>query len=344
MGLTYEQAGVSIARGDAVARAAKRWARATLRPEILAGVGGFGAVFRIPAGYRRPLLVAATDGVGTKLHVASLAGRHDTVGIDLVAMNANDILTLGAEPLAFLDYFVTERLEVEVASAVLRGISRGCKRAGCALVGGETAEHPGCFAPGEYDLAGFVVGVVEADQIVDGRRIVPGDVVIGLASSGLHSNGFSLARHILFERHRLPLDARLPELRRPLAQELLEPTRIYVRAVRALPRAALKGMAHITGGGIVENLPRVLPPGCAAVLRTGSWPVPGIFRALQRLGEVSEAEMYRTFNMGLGFVLVVAAAHAASVLKALKRRRIGAYRVGEIVRCPRGERQRVRLE
>lgn len=338
MGSTYEQAGVSIARGDRVARAARRLARATLRREVVSGIGGFGAAFRIPAGYRRPLLVAATDGVGTKLKVAAMVGRHDTVGIDLVAMNVNDILTLGAEPLAFLDYFVAERLEPQIAERVLAGIARGCKLAGCALVGGETAEHPGCFVPGEYDLAGFVIGVVEERDVVDGRRIVPGDVVLGLASSGLHSNGFSLVRHVLFDRQRLPLDAVLPEVGRPLAEELLEPTRIYVRAVRSLPRGTLKGMAHVTGGGILENLPRVLPAQCGARLRKGSWPVPGIFRAIERLGEVPEEEMYRTFNMGLGFLLVVAAADAAAVAQALRRRRVAAYPVGEIVRWRRGPR------
>lgn len=333
---TYERAGVSIERGEAVARAARQLARRTMRREILAGVGGFGAAFRVPAHYRRPVLVAATDGVGTKLRVAAMARRHDTVGVDLVAMNVNDILTLGAEPLAFLDYFVTERLDPTVARAVLRGIARGCREAGCALVGGETAEHPGCFVPGEYDLAGFVIGVVEETEIVDGRRIAPGDVVIGLASSGLHSNGFSLVRDILFDRHRLSLSAVLPEVGRPLAEELLEPTRIYVRAVRALPRRAVKGMAHITGGGIVENLPRILPRSTAARLRTDSWPVPGIFRALQRLGPVAPEEMFRTFNMGLGFLLVVPETELSQVLRLLRRQRVAAFPVGEIVPRRRG--------
>lgn len=331
IGSTYADAGVSLERGDAVVRVARQAARATLRPEVLSGIGGFGAAFRIPGRYRRPVLVAATDGVGTKLRVAAMAGRHDTVGVDLVAMNVNDILTLGAEPLVFLDYFVAERLDPSQTAEVLRGVARGCKEAGCALVGGETAEHPGCFVPGEYDLAGFVVGVVEETELVDGRNIVPGDVIIGLASSGLHSNGFSLVRHILFDRHHLPLSTVLPEVERPLGDELLKPTRIYVRAVRALPRSAIKGMAHITGGGIVENLARTLPRQTAARLRMESWPVPGIFRALQRLGPVAPEEMFRTFNMGLGFLIVVPEAEASPVLRHLHRHRVPAFAVGQIV-------------
>jgi phosphoribosylformylglycinamidine cyclo-ligase len=314
-----------------------------VRPEVVAGVGGFAALFRIPKGYRRPLLVASTDGVGTKLRVALMMKRHDTIGIDLVAMNVNDILTLGAEPVAFLDYYVTDKLQPRIAAAVLKGIAHGCRLAGCSLIGGETAEHPGCFLPGEYDLAGFTVGVVEEGEVVDGRRIVPGDVIIGLASSGLHSNGYSLVRHLCFERARLSLRVRPPELSVPLGEELLRPTRIYVRAVRTLPRGAVKGMAHITGGGIIGNLPRILPAACEARLWLGSWPVPGIFTLLQRLGTVQRDEMLRTFNMGIGFVFVVGRRQADAVLAALKRQRERAYVIGEVVRARRGATSRVAL-
>jgi len=341
--VSYAQAGVSIAAGDRVTAAARAAARATLRPEVVAGVGGFGALFRIPRGYRRPLLVTSTDGVGTKLRVALMMKRHETIGIDLVAMNVNDILTLGAEPVAFLDYYVTDKLQPRVAAAVLKGIARGCHLAGCSLIGGETAEHPGCFLPGEYDLAGFTVGVVEEDQVIDGRRIVPGDVIIGLPSSGLHSNGYSLVRHICFARAKLSLRTRPPELRVPLGEELLRPTRIYVRTVRALPRGAVKGMAHITGGGITGNLPRILPRGCTARIRSGSWPVPGIFTLLQRLGAVRRDEMFRTFNMGIGYILIVGARQADAVLATLRRRRERAYVIGAVERAGRGAHARVVL-
>lgn len=344
MAVSYRDAGVSIAAGERVAAAAKAAARATARPEIVAGVGGFGALFRIPRGYRRPLLVTSTDGVGTKLRVALMMRRHDTIGIDLVAMNVNDILTLGAEPVAFLDYFVTDRLQPDVAADVLKGIARGCRLAGCSLIGGETAEHPGCFIPGEYDLAGFTVGVVEESEVVDGRRIVPGDVVIGLPSSGLHSNGFSLVRHLCFERARLSMRSRPAELAVPLGSELLRPTRIYVPTIRRLPARLFKGMAHITGGGITGNLPRILPKGCAARIRLGSWPVPGIFRLLQRLGPVPRDEMFATFNMGIGFILVVGKRNADTVLAALKRRREPAYVIGEIERAGRRVAEGVALD
>lgn len=332
MAISYREAGVDIELGERVARIAARVARKTQRPEIVSGVGGFGALFRLPRRYRRPLVVTATDGVGTKLAVANMVGKHDTVGIDLVAMNVNDILTLGAEPLVFLDYFVAERLELAVAEQVLRGIARGCRLAGCALVGGETAEHPGCMSEGEYDLAGFVVGVVEEREVVDGHSIRAGDVLLGLESSGLHSNGFSLVRHVLFERARLDLEAQLPELRRPLAEELLEPTRVYVRAIQALARSQIHGMAHITGGGLVENVARTFPPDLCARLVLGSWPVPPIFHLVQRLGPVEEEEMMRTFNMGIGFVLVVPAKAVDGIVASLRRRRMRAWVIGEVVR------------
>ncbi len=308
-----------------------------MRKEVVAGIGGFGAAFRIPAGYRRPLLVSSTDGVGTKLRIALMANRHDTIGIDLVAMNVNDILTLGAEPLVFLDYYVTDKLQPRIATAVLKGIAQGCKLAGCALIGGETAEHPGCFLEGEYDLAGFTVGVVEEDEIIDGRNIKPGDVVLGLSSSGLHSNGYSLVRHICFDRAGLTLKSRPPELDGSLGEELLRPTRIYVRSVRSiLGTGWIKGMAHITGGGITGNLPRALPPGCGAEIRIGSWPVPPVFSMLQRLGEVDRNEMFRTFNMGIGLAMIVAPENVDGVRRLLRRQREHVYVIGEVVRLKRG--------
>jgi phosphoribosylformylglycinamidine cyclo-ligase len=339
--VTYHDVGVSIAAGDRAVAAAKAAARTTARPEIVAGVGGFGALFRAPSGYRKPLLVASTDGVGTKLRIALMMKRHHTIGIDLVAMNVNDILTLGAEPLVFLDYYVTDKLQPGIAAAVLKGIARGCRLAGCSLIGGETAEHPGCFMPGEYDLAGFTVGVVEEDAVIDGQTIVPGDAIIGLRSSGLHSNGYSLVRHLCFEKARLSLRARPRELTVPLGEELMRPTRIYVPLVRRLPRRAIKGMAHITGGGITENLPRILPRGCQAHIHLRSWPVPGVFHLLQRLGAVQRDEMFRTFNMGIGFILVVGKRDANAVLALLKRQHERAYLIGEIARAQRGVRERV---
>jgi phosphoribosylformylglycinamidine cyclo-ligase len=335
MAVTYRRAGVDIVAGDRVAAAARTLARSTLRSEVVAGVGGFGAMFRIPRGYRRPLIVTSTDGVGTKLRIAFMRNRHDTVGIDLVAMNVNDILTLGAEPVAFLDYFACGKLHPGVAAQVLAGIAAGCRQAGCSLIGGETAELPSFYAPGEYDLAGFAVGVVEEDAVVDGRRVTPGDVVIGLPSNGLHSNGYSLARHICFDVAGLSLRKRPPELSETLGDALLRPTRIYVATVRALPPGAVKAMAHITGGGIVGNLPRVFPEGCAVRVHLGSWPVPGIFTLLARLGAVERDEMFRTFNMGIGFVLVVASNEASRVLALLRRRREAAYVIGEVTRAPR---------
>ncbi len=335
MTVTYAKAGVSIAAGDRVTEAAKRAAKTTRRPEVVAGVGGFGALFSVPKGYKNPLIVTATDGVGTKLKIAFALRRHDTVGIDLVAMNVNDILTLGAEPVAFLDYIVTDRVQPKVLASVLDGIAEGCRQAGCALIGGETAEHPGAFTPGEYDLAGFTVGVVERQQVIDGKRIVPGDLILGLPSSGLHSNGFSLVRHLLLEKQKLSLGKRLPGFDVALGEELLRPTRIYVKALRGLPRGIVKGMAHITGGGITGNLTRAFPKGCSAVVRRGSWPVPAIFDVLQRSGPVATAEMYRTFNMGIGLAMVVAERDLDTVLATMKRRREAAYLIGEVTRAGR---------
>lgn len=332
---TYAAAGVDIDAGERLVRKIAPLARATRRPEILAGVGGFAALARIPTGYRHPLLVTCTDGVGTKLRIAFALDRHDTIGIDLVAMSVNDLLTVGAEPLLFLDYFATGALDVRQGTALVRGIARGCRLAGCSLVGGETAELPSFYRRGEYDVAGFAVGVVERGAVLDGRRIRPGNVLIGLPSVGLHSNGYALARNVLLERGRLSLDAVLPELRGPLGDELLRPTRIYVGPVRdllaSMPRA-IRGMAHVTGGGLPGNVPRILPRGCRALIRRGSWRVPPIFTVIERMGRVTRSEMDRTFNNGIGFVLVVAPAAAAEALARLRARRLRPALIGEIVR------------
>ncbi len=332
MGTTYKQAGVDIEAGDAFVERIKPYAARTVRPEVLAGVGGFGGLFALPPGrYREPVLVAGTDGVGTKLKVAFQAGRHGTVGIDLVAMSVNDILTCGAEPLFFLDYFATGRLEVDAAAEVVKGIAQGCEQAGCTLLGGETAEMPGFYARGEYDLAGFCVGVVERSDIIDGRGVAPGDALIGLPSSGLHSNGYSLARKVLLEDAKLALDAVPEGLDRPLADALLEPTRIYVKDALALMKAVkVKGFAHITGSGIPGNLPRCLPDGTRAVLEEKAWKRPPIFELIQRLGRVERKEMYDTFNMGLGLIAVVAKADVPAALAALKARGVEAAEVGRV--------------
>ncbi|ATB27003.1 phosphoribosylformylglycinamidine cyclo-ligase [Melittangium boletus] len=332
MGTTYKQAGVDIEAGDAFVERIKPHAARTMRPEVLAGVGGFGGLFALPPGkYREPVLVAGTDGVGTKLKVAFQAGRHGTVGVDLVAMSVNDILTSGAEPLFFLDYFATGRLEVDAAAEVVKGIAQGCEQAGCALLGGETAEMPGFYARGEYDLAGFCVGVVERSEIIDGRSVKPGDALIGLASSGLHSNGYSLARKVLLEDAKLALHEVPEGLERPLVDALLEPTRIYVKDALALMKTVkVKGLSHITGSGIPGNLPRCLPDGTRAVLDDTAWKRPPIFDLIQRLGGVARSEMYDTFNMGLGLIAVVAREDVAVALALLEARGVEASEVGRI--------------
>ncbi|SRR5581483_8145999 len=336
--LTYAAAGVSIEAGDELVRRIAPIAKSTAVAGVLAGVGGFSALFDLQGrGYRCPILVSSTDGVGTKLKIAFMTGIHDTVGIDLVAMSVNDILTQGAAPLFFLDYFACGRLDVGVAEAVVRGIAAGCRAAGCALIGGETAEHPGDFPRGEYDLAGFAVGVLEKKQIIDPAAIAAGDVLIGLPSSGLHSNGYSLARKVLLERARLKIHRRVAELGRTLGEELLEPTRIYARIMKKLFAAGcVKGAAHITGGGITGNLPRVLPKGRAALIARGSWPVPAVFSLIQKLGAVAQDEMDRTFNNGLGMILVVGPKRADRALALLERMRERAFVVGEIRNGARG--------
>lgn len=338
-GLTYKRAGVDIDEGARLVRLIKPMARATFRPGVLGGIGGFGALFSINLKrYKRPVLVSSTDGVGTKLKIALMMDKHDTIGIDLVAMGVNDIITSGAEPLSFLDYFATGRLDVERASQVIKGIARGCKEAGCSLVGGETAEMPDFYKPGEYDLAGFTVGVVERKRIIDGSAIRPGDRIIGLASSGLHSNGYSLARQALFDKLGLEVKDRVKGLKKTIGEELLIPTRIYVKPILSLlKRFKLKGIAHITGGGFIENIPRVLPKGCKAVIKKGSWPIPFIFRFLKEKGGIHEMEMFRTFNCGIGMVIAVSKKEEAGVLKGLKELKERAYIIGEIVKRRDGE-------
>ena len=314
--------------GDQLVENIKHFASRTLRDGVLAGIGGFGALFEVPKSYREPVLVSGTDGVGTKLKLAFHLNRHDTIGIDLVAMSVNDILVQGAEPLFFLDYFACGKLAVDTATQVVKGIAAGCEQAGCALIGGETAEMPGMYAAGEYDLAGFAVGVVEKSGIIDGTGIVAGDVVLGLASSGAHSNGYSLVRKIA-EISGADLSSDFDG--RTLGEALLAPTRIYVRPVLAAMRTVrIKGLAHITGGGLVENVPRVLPSNVKAVLAKSAWPRPQLFGWLQRSGNVAEAEMHRVFNCGIGMVVIVAAEDAGRAQQALEREGESVFRIGEI--------------
>jgi len=335
--LTYRDAGVDIEAGDEAVRRIAPLAKATFRPEVLGGIGAFAAFVRLPAGYREPVLVSSTDGAGTKLKVAFLADRHETVGIDLVAMGVNDLLVHGAEPLYFLDYIGIGKLDPARVEALVSGVAEGCRRAGCALVGGETAELPDLYAPGEYDLAGFAVGVVERERIVDGSAVKPGDVVLGLASSGLHSNGYTLVRRIVFDVMRLDVAAPLPGTGRSVGDELLEPTRIYAAAVKTLLAAVpVTAMAHITGGGLTGNLPRVLPAGCRAVLRRSAWHEPPVFATLREAGNVSEAEMLRTFNLGVGYVVVVRAGDAGRAQQALEAAGETVSVIGEIVAGERG--------
>jgi phosphoribosylformylglycinamidine cyclo-ligase len=330
--VSYRDAGVDIDAGDALVERIKPLAKRTLRPEVIAGIGGFGALIEIGARYKEPVLVAGTDGVGTKLKLAFELARHDTIGIDLVAMSVNDILVQGAEPLFFLDYFACGRLDVAVASDVIAGIARGCEQAGCALIGGETAEMPGMYAIGEYDLAGFAVGVVEKSAIIDGRSIAPGDAVLGIASSGPHSNGFSLVRRVVDLAH-ADLRARFDDTdRRTLGEALLAPTRIYVKPLLALARSVrVKGMAHITGGGLTGNVPRILPANVAARLDRARWPRPPVFDWLQRNGRVTDDEMHRVFNCGIGMIVVVAAADAERACAELVHHGETVYRIGDIV-------------
>ena len=338
--ITYKAAGVDVAAGERLVGRIRRIARNTARPGLLVGIGGFSALFDVAAlKYRHPVLVSSTDGVGTKVKVALMMNVHDTVGVDLVAMSVNDILSQGAEPLFFLDYLVCGKLDVDLAAAVVRGIAEGCRQAGCVLIGGETAEHPGDYADGQYDLGGFAVGVVEKAKLLNPSAIVPGDVLIGLPSTGLHSNGYSLARKVLLDIKGLRLGDRIAELGRTLGEEMLEPTRIYAKVIRALlGRYPLKGIAHITGGGIPGNLPRVFPPGRRAWIARRSWSVPPIFRLIQRFGGVTQPEMDRTFNNGLGMILVVGKKEADGIGRALEKMGEKHFVIGEIRKGDRGVR------
>ena len=342
-GLSYRDAGVNIDAGDALVENIKPFAKRTMRPEVLAGIGGFGALIELPKRYREPVLVAGTDGVGTKLKLAFAMDQHATIGIDLVAMSVNDILVQGAEPLFFLDYYVCEKLDVRIATEVVKGIAAGCEMAGCALIGGETAEHPNAFPVGEYDLAGFAVGVVEKSKAIDGSRIAEGDVLIGLAASGLHSNGFSLVRKIV---ERAGADLATPFTRlaptgssetRSLGAVLLEPTRIYVRPVRGLmEKVDVKGMAHITGGGITGNTHRMFPDGLCAEVRADGWPRPPVFAWLQQAGGIASDEMLRTFNCGIGFIVVVAERDADDALRFLDYAGESAFVIGKVLKSDAG--------
>ncbi len=331
--LSYKDAGVDIDAGDALVERIKPLARRTMREGVLAGIGGFGALFEVPKRYREPVLVSGTDGVGTKLKLAFEWDMHDGVGIDLVAMSVNDVLVQGAEPLFFLDYFACGKLDVDTAARVVAGIARGCEESGCALIGGETAEMPGMYPPGEYDLAGFCVGVVEKSRILTGADVRAGDVVLGLASNGVHSHGFSLVRKCL-ERAGANLPATLDG--RPLREAVMAPTRLYVKPVlAALQQHPIKALAHITGGGLLENIPRVLPEGLAAHLVKGSWPQSELFGWLQRTAGIDDHEMNRTFNNGIGMVVVVAADHADATAATLRAQGETVYPIGTI--APRGD-------
>lgn len=331
-GLTYKDAGVNISLADEVIKELTPIIQSTYREGVVGSIGHFGSLFEIPSKYKKPVLVSSTDGVGTKLKIAFMSGVHNSVGIDLVAMCVNDILTLGAEPLFFLDYFATGKLSPSIAKAVLEGIVHGCKEAGCALIGGETAEMPGFYQAQEYDLCGFVVGVVEKDEIISGKDVEVDDVIIGLGSSGLHSNGYSLVRKLFFELNHYRLDAYIEELGTTLVEELLKPTLIYVKAFKALKGEGIriKAMAHITGGGIPGNLPRVLPNEVHAVIYSDSWTEPKIFSLIRKLGKIAEEEMRKTFNLGIGYTIVVAPEDVAKALRVLEIAGYKAFRIGHI--------------
>ena len=333
--LSYAAAGVSIDAGDELVERIKPAAKKTMIPGVLGSIGGFGALFEVSKEYKNPVLVTGTDGVGTKLMLAFKLGRHDTVGQDLVAMSVNDILVQGAKSLFFLDYYACGKLDVDVAARVVAGVAKGCELAGCALIGGETAEMPGMYPEGEYDLAGFAVGVVEKNAIIDGRSILPGDVVLGLASSGPHSNGFSLIRKVVEVSG---ADWNMPFDGATLADRAMEPTRIYVKQVLSVMKSVtIKGMAHITGGGLLENIPRVLPEGVQAQIDGSSWKRPAIFDWLQEKGNIDAHEMHRVFNNGIGLAVIVAAEDAERAMKAFEAEGETVYRIGEIAALPEGE-------
>jgi len=339
----YKSAGVDIDAGNKAVELMKEYVKSTWGPEVLADLGGFGGFFSLNMGkfniskFKNPVLVAGTDGVGTKLKVASMADKHDTVGIDAVAMCVNDILVCGAAPLFFLDYIAVGKMNPEKVALIVKGISEGCREAGCALIGGETAEMPGMYDEDEYDIAGFAVGIVEREKIIDGSSIKPGDLIIGLGSSGLHSNGYSLVRKILFEIHGYDVDTYISDLGCTIAEEILKPTKIYVSSVlRVLDEVSISGMAHITGGGLIENLIRILPEGCRAIINGGSWERPVVFDWIKKLGNVDDHEMHRTFNNGIGLVLIVNARDGDKTLDLLKKYGEKAFNIGRIVSGEKG--------
>ncbi|NCO68073.1 MAG: phosphoribosylformylglycinamidine cyclo-ligase [Nitrospirae bacterium CG_4_10_14_0_8_um_filter_41_23] len=336
--LTYKKAGVNIDEGDRFVRLISPIVKKTFRPEVMTEIGSFSALFKLDiTKYKEPVLVSGTDGVGTKLKIAFMMDRHNTVGIDLVAMCVNDILTSGAEPLFFLDYFATGKLKPEKASEVIEGIVNGCKEAGCSLIGGETAEMPGFYSADEYDLSGFAVGVVDKQKIINGSRIEEGDVIIGIASNGLHSNGYSLVRRLFFDFKKMDVNTYIPDLGTTLGEELLRPTKIYVKAFMNLRNNIdIKGMAHITGGGIPGNLPRILPEGTFANIRINSWPVPKIFSLIKNIGDIPEEEMKKTFNMGLGYLMVVSKDTTGYTVSLLKKSGYNAFIIGNIEKGGRG--------
>ncbi len=317
---TYQGAGVDIDRANLFVEKIKPLIKKTARKEVMSGIGGFGALFRLDVEkFKNPILVSSTDGVGTKLKVAQSMNRHDTVGIDLVAMSVNDVVVQGAEPLFFLDYIATGKISLDQSVQIMEGIVRGCQEAGCALIGGETAEMPGFYAENEYDLAGFCVGIVEADRLIDGSAIHVGDRIIGLASSGLHSNGFSLARKVLFDDGRLNVHEKVPGLEESIGTELLRPTKIYVKSLLKLFKSFnIKGLVHITGGGFLDNIPRIIPTPCCAAIRKDAWNVPPIFKVIREMGRIEEQEMFRVFNMGIGMIVIVSEKEAPDVMERLE--------------------------
>jgi phosphoribosylformylglycinamidine cyclo-ligase len=328
----YKKAGVDIAAGNEAVERMKKHVKRTFRPEVMTDLGGFGGLFGFDKDkYKEPVLVSGTDGVGTKLKIAFAMDKHDTIGIDAVAMCVNDIIVQGAEPLFFLDYLACDRVIPEKIEAIVKGIADGCQESGCALIGGETAEMPGMYAEGEYDIAGFTVGVVDKDKIIDGTFISPGDVLLGLPSSGVHSNGFSLVRNLLLEEKGYKLHDHVDELGDKLGNVLLTPTKLYVKTVLSLlAQVTIKGMAHITGGGFIENIPRVLPGNVNALIDFGSWPILPIFELMQREGEISHTDMFRTFNMGIGMVIVVSEDQAAKTIELVEALGEKAYRIGKV--------------
>lgn len=342
--ITYKDAGVDIDTANEFLERIKASIKTTARKEVVSGIGGFGGLFSLNSvDLKNPVLVSSTDGVGTKLRIAQLMDKHDTIGIDLVAMSVNDVVVQGAEPLFFLDYLATGKIELEKSVKIIEGISEGCRQAGCTLLGGETAEMPGFYPPGDYDLAGFCVGVVESEKLITGSTISVNDRIIGLASSGLHSNGFSLARKVLLEKAKLGVNDKVAELEKTIGQELLEPTRIYVKTLLNLfKNFTVKGLIHITGGGFYDNIPRIIPQACRAVISRGSWPVPPIFDVIKKLGNVEEREMFRVFNMGIGMMIIVSEKEYPAVFEHLEILGEKAYPIG-FIEMKEGNEQQVFL-